>query len=142
MGRLPVYGPGWKQRVYSLPIDVGLEIQRAVARSGVSADGICRVALRAEQEARGGVLTPWVDVAERPVRVNRGDGRAKAKEAQDQVWRVGVKMHDGWKLKTDRRGVAGLIVAGVERLRLFALDGDQIRDLAGLSLPPPVVAQP
>lgn len=133
MGRLPIYGSAWKQRVYELPLDIGLQVQRASERSGVSADGICRAAIRYEQRHRGGPdLTPWVDPAPRPVRTGR-IGRAKRIEAQRQVWRVGVQICNGWELVTDRLGVTGMIIAGVEKLQFGMLDGHAVRTAIGIS---------
>jgi len=132
MGRLPIYGACWKQRVYELPLDIGMAVQRASERSGVSADGLCRAAIRHEQARRGGEpLTPWVDVAPRPRRTER-KVKAKRSEAQRQVWRVGVQICDRWDLRVDRLGVTGMIVAGVEKLGLAMLDGEQIRQAVGI----------
>lgn len=134
MGRLPVYGAGWKQRVYELANDVGLSIQAASKRSGISIDGICRLALRAEQRARSTVdLVPWVEVAARPQR-RVLKTKARKRDASRDVFRVGVQVCERWDLATDTRGVAGMISAGVERLGLSLLDGAQIRRLAGLTV--------
>lgn len=140
MGRLPIYDEHWKQRVYELPLDVGMQVQRASERSGVSVDGICRAAIKAEQAKRGGPdLRPWIDVSPRPRRAERKT-KAKKAEAQRMVWRIGVQICDLWDLRCDRLGVTGMIVCGLESLQLWALDGEQIRAAVGATSPAFVTA--